>query len=883
MEGKIVVKKDYFDSIKVAIDGLNIFFTSNFSEKNFSTSDEEETNLDHTLELIVDRIDSVDSEWIKEPEKMNEAIRKLNESMVDSVDGTVPDNEELEDEFDKLYGYKSLQYISDNFPLFNKLINGIYTIGIFTNPSEYKDAIDKFSTPIDLHEIADYVQDNASSCKLFDIKTYVSGLFTNDDIEFPENIDQEAEVNRIMNAQQSPLEIVVDDTVQEAAEINFFTDTTPAHLKYNVKSDRFSVSTQQKEIINKLLAGLRKCETTDDLAKFFSDEATHKTDYPTKLSQVLIPCILAKVFSNNKKYPFEDYDAESMKNYTDSYASIVSKNNGAARFKNYDLFSTFKVDKEGTIQFLKDFLECNLYNDKEVTIPNNTIRTIFNIFDSRIYFDILYNLIPEDVKKDKYPTEDGFVKEIRGRINKNSKAVSTYTDDGTGELTDKVSTSSDVSSKEVKEYTDMMLEQFGDMTVSDIAYCEAYSDIIDMQFKCLPDLLWNNGITNDALDDVITEYFSEKGGIPSYIRDRIDLMDDGKYTKDPPEKVDTSNVDSETGYKTPSNDPDDLADSIEAKLNSDADSLDKMLGSGWKDDPENAKPSPKIVVNITNNYNNSYNQTNTDSSHGKTINDSRRYENSFNDKSVGKSSNSKEGPANNYNNSSPSSDTKDSVNKLSTGFSVQEVFMMLEAEEPLSGNVDATPTKPSTDLSTAAMDVDRKTLPAQQKLKKGVNKVIGTSRKVVKPLGRVRGTLNNIYDSIVKRSEDEVKKQIMEDKSYRNALRKASNIALKVGAFAIFSKINAVLGAAYLGVLALRGSDKQRLRKEMQSDFANEIEIIDKKLEDIDDDIRDARDEKKVAELRQARNHLMRERKTCLRAIGNSMKATLADKHVVNY
>ena len=54
--------------------------------------------------------------------------------------------------------------------------------------------------------------------------------------------------------------------------------------------------------------------------------------------------------------------------YVNSYKSIIDNNPGAKRFSNYDLFSTFKTDKRGTIQFIIDFCEINLYNDASAAI-----------------------------------------------------------------------------------------------------------------------------------------------------------------------------------------------------------------------------------------------------------------------------------------------------------------------------------------------------------------------------------------------------------------------------------------------------------------------------------------------------------------------------------
>ena len=63
---KIVIKKEYFDNIKTAIGSLNDFFSSNFTTKNFPTTDDE-FQLDGTIANIFNWLNNVEPTWIADP------------------------------------------------------------------------------------------------------------------------------------------------------------------------------------------------------------------------------------------------------------------------------------------------------------------------------------------------------------------------------------------------------------------------------------------------------------------------------------------------------------------------------------------------------------------------------------------------------------------------------------------------------------------------------------------------------------------------------------------------------------------------------------------------------------------------------------------------
>lgn len=1202
MAENIIIKQEYFDNIKTAINGLNEFFTSGFKVKNFPSVDGD-VQLESTLERIVSRLDGVDPTWMEDPNKVNDIIQTISDNLkninpADGVYATVvnSNNETMISAIDAYVGFKMLQYIADHFQDFGKFVNGIYTFEMFTKPSQYTDVMDVFGKFIEFGEIPELDLEE----KVFDEGAFVDGLMKLSQVDFPESMTIETETERLINRQDlEGVDVFVDDSVQEAAEINYFENTKPTHIKYNEKSNKWMISKQFEKTVNDLVAALRKCDTTDDLKDFFSGDFWN--DVKIDPCEVVVPFILVNVMDNTKKFPYDTFNTEK---YSDSYASIIKNNNGAKRFQNYDLFSTFKSDKDGTIQFIEDFLKLNLVNKEDASVNNNTLLTLFNIFDSRIYLDIMYNMLPDEKKKEK--TEDEFVKEIRARINKNSKSKNAYTD-------------TDVEDETVTEYVDRIIDEFSDASISDMMYCEQFHDSVMAEIDTVDNRIYNAGISpfvideyigesyteiNEHLDDVFTEanvhkqrenlqscvsclmtemeriveldkkhqwnnntftdsykttagmlltpVFSNitgstkahtdikqvykytrkalKGksgnltteqknalrklhdlvgdlwanvkifwvnpinwpkkmnllrndrkqgrvkhiadiakrivdmkesldflqdedfvveawydgssdyifqeatteknhemlalaikllmkdmksvveliekkqwtnnacmskfrkrsetytnlkqamkyvsvgiagaaGIPNesdkdtlktlfeklkemqreirkinfdvtkafganikesntthkiatLAKDIVGMESDLKFVNDAPVKEssktdnDSDDVQQEamvtdvrefitvmeasdgnipeymrTRLKmsddvgttvtsvplpdgVPANDLGSLTDSIDAKLDAGGE-LGDMLGSGFENNPNKGDHEGKIVVNITNNYNNSFNKdsgntnttTNTvdDHSTGKVTNtthtNSHNNTNSHNDSShdnrsdsstrKSESSSSRKNysdhskttntkGSNNNNNSNGSVDTKDSritekdnEQKLSSGQTIQEMFMFLESKEPQSTGNDAGK-PPKEDSLTKAMDRDRKLLATQQKAKKGVQKIANTGKAVLKPVTRTKQWLAGIVESLIRRDEDQVKAEIIENPSYRSMLYKATRLALHLGMIGVATAIQPYLGVALVGVEGLRLADRQRLKKEAQRELETEINIIDEKIRDLE-------------------------------------------------
>lgn len=882
---KIIINKEYFDNVATAINSINDFISSNFTNKNFPTV-EDDVQLDGTLLSILSWLNNVDPELVQDPDNLNQLLEEISEHEGEyngpDVLSQLP--EELADKVYAVIGCKALEFISNNFEDFSKLVNGIYTFELFTNPSKYADVIETFSQPLELYELRTALNDDIDIV-LFDPEKYVSGIFNNDQIQLPNNMDQVIESERIKkHADLKDVEIMVDETKMEAAEIDFFEKDRPKHLKYS--NGKWMVSQQFQKLTNDIVKALRDCNSTADLMMLFSKPNKGMTDF---IGQTVAPFILVKTLTNPKKSSSE-IDEDTMKKYTDSYESIIKQNKGAGRFKNYDLFSCFKTDKDATIKFIEDFMNLNLLNDENCGIDNNTLLTLFNIFDSHIYLTLMYNLMPT-----KNGSVDEFIKTTRARINKNSREAMKYKEQ------DEMKKDNELNdSKTVKEYTSIMEKEFGDMSTLDIQYCEGFQSLLYDEISTMNDALYNEGFSQIGIHNWIGESYNfyaeqENGEIPDYIKRRMNLSDEMGATKTP------TTTDVNVPPETPRNSYDDLTNSIDERMDTETDKgLEGMLGKGY-DGPiekDGSKPGRHVVYNIT--YNNSFNKdsnntrtdthtntnttTNNDNSQNKheeidntqNMHDSNNMTNSQNDSSHNKdesrdkriekrndshntstttnthssdshntsnvnktsttnSHNSDSRGTNNYNNSNTSSDTVASKddNKLSNGLTVNEMFTILESIEPLSEAAGAKP--PKEDSLTKAMDRDQRLLSTQQEAKKKVQKGINTTRAALKPVSRAKQWMTNIVDSLIKRDEDEVKAQIVESPSYRTALYKASRLALKLGLVGVAWTVSGYLAAAVAGIEVLKAIDKDRLKKEVQGEMITEIKILDDKIDRLEE------------------------------------------------
>jgi hypothetical protein len=871
---QITIRKEYFDNIETATNSLNNFFGSGFKTKNFPMIESNE-QLDASVLSILSWMNNVDPTWIDGTDKVESAIERINQFAEDH-DGeedvlttlTNDNNTSALDLINAFIGYKMLQYINDHFEAFNELMNGIFSFELFTQTSKFQKSLDIFSKPIPLDEIVDVTGDN--QYQVFNEEKYVHGIFDNSQIKLPKELKFETEITRFTERNNlENVEIVVDESVQEAADINFFVDMHPENLRYHSGLKVVQISKQFEAKVNQLVSGLRGCNTTEDLKQYFANFPFSPDDF----SHVVLPCILARVFDNPRKFPNQSFDKQALKKYTDSYKSILGKSDGAKRFGAYDIFSTFKADKEGTIKFIEDFLKLRLVNDEDGTITNNTLLVIFNIFDSRIYLDIMYNMLPADVRAKMAPSEDAFVKKVRGKINRNAHNGNIYKKEVPIPEEDNVQTSDQVA-----EYVSNVFSQTDALSVSDLMYCENYHDLIHQEINTLGDVLYNHGVSVDELDEYIGESYDMiqessnvppvDGSIPDYMKTRIKLSDEEDEKSGTPKGPVITDI--QLPPDIPSNSYDDLANSIDTRLNGTG-NLDTMLGAGYNGEISKQGGEGRVVYNITNNYTNSFNK-NSNNTNTNTKNTTNNNENSTitNNKSTNTSNsnntsnventtkNENSGNTtttttnnhdssthnidsnnittrhiqnphnNNKNNSTVLSDTKDS-NKLSNGKTIQEVFAILESEEPLSNTMSAGE-PPKRDILTKALDNDKNSLAANQKIKKGLQKMGNTARATVKPISRTKQWLTNVVNSLIKRDEDKVKADMIQNPSYRSAVFKAGRIALKLGLTGAFYSINPWFGIIYAGAEGLKLADKNRLRKEVTDEFATELKILDEKI-----------------------------------------------------
>ena len=174
---QIIIKKSYFDNIKIVLESLNDFFSYQYRRKNFPVIDSE-FQIDSNLVHIISWLNNVEPTMIEDQSKIEEVINQINEA-AETVDDESPfskfiadGNTAIIDKVNAFVGYKILQFIADNFDDFSRLINGIYTFDMFLNPSKLSDVIGKFSKPIDVSEIDKMIVDEQFI--MFSMDNYIS-------------------------------------------------------------------------------------------------------------------------------------------------------------------------------------------------------------------------------------------------------------------------------------------------------------------------------------------------------------------------------------------------------------------------------------------------------------------------------------------------------------------------------------------------------------------------------------------------------------------------------------------------------------------------------------------------------------------------------------
>lgn len=856
---QITVKNTYFTNFAKCVESLNAFFQSEYKTKNFPMLDEDDVEVEPTILGILKWMESIDPTWIDDTSKIEDALQEIHKALdeITSEDADTDNEFSLEPEtqslIDSFVGYKMLQFMSEHKSGIEELFEGIYSLELFTTPSKYANVINTFSEPISLNELGENIVNMLTGdegYKLFDVSTYVKGVLHSEYINAPNVLKPEIEIERIKKSKdRTDVEIVIDDRTNddevtteayliERAEINFFEETNPPHIRYHEDSKKWQISKQFTAAITRLLAGLKTCDTVEDIEEFINTNANKIN--PDDYTCMVLPVILARVFDNPKKFTNRVFDDKALKKYTDSYASIMKQNNGAKRFKNYDLFTVFKTDKEGTLQFLEDFLTLRLASDPNAYVKNHELLILFNIFDSRIYFDILYNVMPQSVRENEWKNEDNFVKSIRARLNANSRKSNPY-DQATKKPIDQTVNNEVQNMTDVTEYVYNYIDKRTDMTISEMHLCEEFLDVVHQEINTLGDRFYNEGYSPLEVLQFIQEVKpAVNGELPDYMRTRMQVDSPGDSSD-----AETEVEDAPVPDGIPENPIDELADSVETRANvfgQDGKDMDDAFGKDADVDPvDPSKPHKhgQIVYNIT--YNNSFNRTTNDMSENKTI---RKNSHDIKNSTIKGGINNT--PSNSNNNGTPSAtntssnvkseDTKNDDSTFSTGKTIQEVFSFLYNEEPLFVKEDAnTNNRPKPDLLTTAMDVDRKSLAKQQEAKKKLNTGVSIGKAVVRPFDRAKTWLTRFVDNLIKQDDDKVKQELLDSPSYRSSVFTASRWAMKLGAVAFAYALNPYMGFMATVALGKREYDANtRLRKEVQEEFVTEIEILNDRIEKLD-------------------------------------------------
>ena len=657
---KIIIKQSYFDNIKTAVDSINQFFDSALATKNFPT---DTTDLDWEIANIIKLMEDLDPSYVSDNQKYEDTIEMIADKI--NENGSISNQEIMADRqirnaIQSIISFSALSFIADHFISFDKFINGIYTFELFLNPSKYRAHIELFTSPLQLPgELEDLDIDTA----IFDVSTWVTNLFNNPDITFPDTMNQDKEVQRILEYRDAQnTEVVVDDKVEapnpeQQESVNEYymmeeykdepiektkTGTLDSvsyeikNVKYDASTKRFQISAQCKSAVDTLIANLRKCNDVKDLKDFMAHFK------PDKFLDIPYPYIIVQALS--KRLKENGFDILKLEN-SDIFAK-KKKQKSANRFANYSIYDTFKIDKDGTIKYIEDYFRMNLVNDPRAAITNNIVLALFNIFDSRMYLESVYRTKDNSLGKKQNQDSNSFVETVRGRINKNSRSTNVYQNPAS-----KTVGVANATSKNIQESIALRLKDFGDITVEETQICESFKQILHDEISTISDEAYNNSMSASELDDFIDEAYvimerdwykhrpAAKGAVPDYMLSRMDLSDG-----EPQEPVQVADP-----LQEPDNSVNDLADSIDDKMDMPG-GIDELMGSKFKPSEGEGK---HITYNVT--YNNSFNKTSNDMS--SNVNS----HNTTNDLSEGKSS-SKTTNKNSHNTTNDLSEGKSTTN-----------------------------------------------------------------------------------------------------------------------------------------------------------------------------------------------------------------------------
>lgn len=189
--------------------------------------------------------------------------------------------------------------------------------------------------------------------------------------------------------------------------------------------------------------------------------------------------------------------------------------------------------------------------------------------------------------------------------------------------------------------------------------------------------------------------------------------------------------------------------------------------------------------------------------------------------------------------------TKTVDNSIHSGTDEKEKeFKAAEESAPWELNVntlteasgDADDSKPKSDhpVKDALMDIDRSTAKVQQGAKRTVQNVQNVGRAAMKPINRTKQWVGNVISDWKDKSETEIKEEMADPKS-RSKLFNAIKASIKIGAL---WQAGLLLNPVFIAIATIshfeKDKNKFRLRNEMIGELKAEMEIIDEKIRDAD-------------------------------------------------
>lgn len=149
---------------------------------------------------------------------------------------------------------------------------------------------------------------------------------------------------------------------------------------------------------------------------------------------------------------------------------------------------------------------------------------------------------------------------------------------------------------------------------------------------------------------------------------------------------------------------------------------------------------------------------------------------------------------------------------------------------------DADDMKPQSDhpVKDVLMDIDRKSTKVQQDVKRNVQNIANVGRAATKPLNRTKMWIGNMVNQWKDKNENDLKEDLADPHS-RNALFKAIKTCIEVGALAQAGLLfNPIFGALFTVYKVSNNKNKMRIRNQMIGELKTEMEIIDEKIKDAD-------------------------------------------------